>query len=176
MAGPDWADTDAARAWLGKRYPVANARTGSPLLQYLKDEQAKGNKTKECELHLSTGPGGEFRKWLSEIKDDSFIRYTANDMRSVYYPDFVDPVSPCSSHEKDNLRGEASDSSRNLAFGPPAVNPSDADLIGQWKSRQKTTKRVRQPVKAEGKQMQKDWLRTLRPRRDRKPRKTGRTN
>jgi len=101
MAEPDWTDVDAVRYWLGSRYPNANSQTGSPFLQYLKDEQTKGNKLKGREKHLSRGRGGEFLKWLCDFSGDSFTRSAAGNMRVTYYPEYVDPWSPSSSRSPD---------------------------------------------------------------------------
>lgn len=103
MAEPDWTDVDAVRDWLGSRYPNANSQTGSPFLQYLKDERTKGNKIRGREKHLSRGRGGEFIKWLGHFSEGTFLRNSADNLRVTYYPEYIDPLSPSTSPSPDRI-------------------------------------------------------------------------
>lgn len=42
MSEPDWTDIKAVRAWLAKRYHVANQETGSPFFQIPERRAGKG--------------------------------------------------------------------------------------------------------------------------------------
>lgn len=88
MSEPDWTDVKSVRAWLGKRYLVANTEAGSPFFQYLKDELANGNKIKGRETHLSRD---EFLRWLLDTQGTRAFHYSIDAMRTPYYPEYVDP-------------------------------------------------------------------------------------
>ncbi|CAD6577670.1 MAG: hypothetical protein ASARMPRED_008361 [Alectoria sarmentosa] len=94
MSELDWTDIKVVRAWLGKRYHVANRETGSPFFQYLKDELAKGNKTQGRETHLSRD---EFLRWVWDTNTGSDgprgFHYSMDAMRIPYYPEFIDELS-----------------------------------------------------------------------------------
>lgn len=94
MSEPDWTDIKAVRAWLGRRYHVANKETGSPFFQYLKDELAKGNKTQGRETHFSRD---EFLRWVWDTNTGPNgprgFHYSMDAMRIPYYPEFIDELS-----------------------------------------------------------------------------------
>ena len=90
MAEPDWTDVVAARHWLELRYPLASSEKDSPFYQYLRDEQAKGNRPKGREKHLSRGIGGELLKWMDEHAENSLFNYPIENARFIYYPEFID--------------------------------------------------------------------------------------
>ncbi len=211
MTQPNWRDIDVVRDWLGSRYPVANGRTGSPLFQYLQDEQAKGNKIAGLETHLSWGPGGEFRKWVWENSENSVIHYAADAMQTPYYPEYVDQVSISGSetptHDEDSTIHKASDlpsglpkdhanckRSKKRAQQKPQTTkpvrkskyaksscPAPAESTTTKKSRRKTLPRAStaQAVKqidSKISRLQEERISTLRPGRNRKHRKIGRTD
>ncbi len=208
MTEPNWRDIDVVRDWLGSRYPVANGRTGSPLFQYLQDEQAKGNKIAGLETRLSWGPGGEFRKWVWENSEDSVFHYSADAMQTPYYPEYVDQVSISRSqtptHDEDTTIHKSSDlpsglpkdhanckrSKKRAQQKPQTTKPvrksknaksSPAESTTTKKSRRKTLPRASRPQAAKQmdskiSRLQEERISTLRPGRNRKHRKTGRTD
>ena len=116
MSEPDWTDIKTVRAWLGKRYHVANRETGSPFFQYLKDELAKGNKTQGRETHLSRD---EFLRWVWDTNTGSNgphgFHYSMDAMRIPYYPEFIDEFSqsrsPSPAHGSNMARHGVSNAS-----------------------------------------------------------------
>lgn len=211
MTEPNWTDIDVVRDWLGSRYPIANGRTGSPLFQYLQDEQAKGNKIRGLETHLSGGPGGEFRKWVWDCSESSVFHYSADAMRATYYPEYVDQQSESRSqtptYNEDITRHQASDfpnglktddancerSKKRAKHKPRITKPvrksknakascaAPADPSTTKQSRRKKlpgaskAKTVKQ-IDTKSSRLQEERIITLRPRRNRKHPKTGRTD
>lgn len=129
MSEPDWTDVKAVRAWLGKRYHVANRETGSPFFQYLKDELAKGNKIQGRETHLSRA---EFLRWVWDTNTGPNgprgFHYSMDAMRIPYYPEFIDESSlsrsPSPAHGGNmTRRGESNASDGHLPDHHQSSNP-----------------------------------------------------
>lgn len=210
MTEPNWTDIDVVRNWLGSRYPIANGRTGSPFFQYLKDEQAKGRKIRGREKHLSGGPGGEFRRWVWDNSQDSVIHYSADAMRTTYYPEYVDHLSQSRSqtptYDEDTTGHRASDfhsglktdhakcerSKKRAKHKPRTTKPvsksKNVNSLGAAPSDPTTTKqskrktlpgasraRALKQIDTKLSRLQEERITTLRPGRNRKHRKTGRT-
>ena len=114
MSEPDWKDVKSVRAWLDKRYLVANDEMGSPFFQYLKDELVKGNKIRGRETYLSRD---ELLRWLLDTQPTRAFHYSVDAMRTPYYPEYIDQSSKSRSqsptHSGDRTRHEAS----NLSNG-----------------------------------------------------------
>ena len=114
MSEPNWTDVKSVRAWLDKRYVVANNEMGSPFLQYLKDELVKGNKIRGRETYLSRD---ELLRWLLDTQPTRAFHYSADAMRTPYYPEYIDqsskPRSQNPPQSGDRTRHEAS----NLSNG-----------------------------------------------------------
>ena len=164
---PDWSNVEAVRHYLGSLYPNSNNQTGSPMYQYLKDELAKGNKPKGRETHLSRGSKGEFAKWVVQNSGDNAFYYP--DMRVTYYPEFVDP--PTTDIDEDDysrperserrvterrVRSEKAKKKSKTGLNHPQPPPNPAQR-----------RRRRSPMTdRELMRIQKERLRTLRPRRN----------
>jgi len=162
---PNWKDVAAVRAWLENRYPVANSQTGSPFLQYLIDEQAKGNKIRGRETHLSLGRGGELMKWLRCFSEHSQFWYGLDSMRVTYYPEFADEVegeseespAPESGRQADGkLREEGSGAGRAKGEMPLIVRRRERGRVTTQMLIQQSRRKM-----------------TLRPERRRKREQTG---
>jgi len=182
-----------------------------PFFQYLKDEQAKGNKIRGREKHLSWGPGGEFRRWVWDNNESTAIRYSADSMRSTYYPEYLDQLSQSSSQSptygEDTTRHKASDppsghrtdhaNSKQIKKRPkakpqkpkPMRQSKTAKFVGPAPAAPTTTKKTtRKALPSASKEkavnqidpkllrLHKLRISTLRPGRDRKHRRTGRTD
>ncbi len=151
IAEPDWSNIHAVRIWLESRYPIGNGQILSPFYQYLKDEQAKGNKIRGRETHLSRGPGGEFSKWVFEnTEGDNAFYYPESSMRVTYYPEYANRPTPDSDEDK---------------FFTPPPTPSNP----KTPRRKKQPKTLAEPLKTEERRRLR--LRTLRPRHNGKVRK-----
>ena len=156
MMEPDLSNVDAARSWLGSRYPNSNYQTGSPLYQYLKDELAKGHKLKGRETHLSLGGRGGFLKWIAENSGGNAVCYPT--MRVTIYPEFVDPPTP-ETDEDDYPKLEQSKKlvkKSKRGSNPPHSAPNPAQ---PRRRKPPTTDRERMRI-------QKERFSTLRPRRN----------
>lgn len=109
MSESDWTDVKSVRAWLDKRYPVANNEMGSPFFQYLKDELVKGNKISGRETYLSFD---ELLRWLLDTQLTRAFHYSVDAMRTPYYPEYIDQSSKSRSRSPtqsgDRTRHEAS--------------------------------------------------------------------
>ena len=110
MTEPDWTDVLAVRAWLDKKYPVANMQIGSPFFQYLKDEKAKGKSLRNRELRLSAGSGGEFFRWIAENYENESFHYSTGLMLDQYYPEYFEPLSEsispvAAAHQRNTIEG-----------------------------------------------------------------------
>ncbi len=114
MSEPDWTDVKSVRAWLDKRYLVANNETGSPFFQYLKDELVKGIKIRGRETYLSRD---ELLRWLLETQPTSAFHYSVDAMWTPYYPEYIDQSSQSRSQSPtqsgDRTRHEASNFSNS---------------------------------------------------------------
>ena len=104
MAEPDWDDKTAVRDWLEQRYPVANKQTGSPFLQYLLDEQRKGNAIEGRERHLAPGYRGEFLKWVFKYNGNRTMRYQGRDYMWLTYYDESEYYDERSDSEPETLK------------------------------------------------------------------------
>ena len=168
MMEPDWSNFDAARSWLGSRYPNSNNQTGSPLYRYLKDELAKGHNLKNRETHLSKGSGGEFIKFISEKYGDNAFRYPV--ILDTIYPEFVDPPNLDIS-EDDSPEPERSE---KRVGSEGAKNKSKRSLNNAQSAPKQAQRRRRKPPTTDRELMRirKERLRTLRPRRSGKAHKT----
>ena len=165
---PDWSNVDAVREWLGSRYPDSNNQTGSPMYRYLKDELAKGHKSKQRETHLSRGARGEFWKWVVENYGGNAICYPT--MRVTYYPEFV--VPPTTDTEEDDY-SEPERSERRVRPGKAKKkskrglnHPQQAPNLAQRRRKKSPT------TDRELMRIPKERLSTLRPRRNGKVLKT----
>lgn len=165
---PDWSNVDAVRDWLGSRYPNSNNQSGSPMYRYLKDEMAKGHKPKGRETHLSRGARGEFSKWIFENSGENAVCYPA--MRVTYYAEFVDPPAP-DTDEDDSSKPEQSE---KRVRSEKAKKKSRRGLSHPQSAPDLTQRRRRKPSTTDKELMriQKERLRTLRPRRNGKVLKT----
>ena len=155
---PDWSNVDAVREWLGSRYPNSDNQTGSPMWRYLKNELAKGHKLRGRETHLSKGFGGEFLKWIHDHSGGNAVYYP--DIGVTYYPEFKDPSS---SDEDNNLkpkRPEKREKAKKKKGNKGLNHPHSAPNLAQSRrTKPPTTDRERI-------QIQKERIRTLRPRRN----------
>lgn len=94
---------------------------GSPFFQYLKDELVKGNKIRGRETYLSRD---ELLRWLLDTQPTRAFHYSADAMRTPYYPEYIDQSSQFRSqsptHSGDRTRHEASNlSNRKRNFKQP---------------------------------------------------------
>ena len=192
MSEPDWTNVKSVRAWLEKRYPIANKDTGSPFFLYLKDELHKGNKIRGRENHLSRH---EFMRWVWEanMTEDGprGFHYSGNDKRTPYYPEYVDDQSQsrsqspaqCNNTIKHKLVHESSKPLKNR----PSTKPQKKKLarknknakqdvsaaLGDGKASEKSiTKGVKQ-IDKDALQRQKARIATLRPRKNCQRSETG---
>ena len=112
MSEPDWTNVNSVRVWLDKRYLVANNEMGSPYFQYLKDELVNGNKIRGREKYLSRS---ELLRWLLDTQSTRAFHYSADAMRTPYYPEYIDQLSQSRSQSPtqsgDRTRDEVSNSS-----------------------------------------------------------------
>lgn len=140
MTDPDWADVKSVRAWLEKRYPVANNEMGSPFFQYLRDEFVKGSAIKGRERHFSKS---ELLKWLEDMDITHAFHYPASGMRITYYPEYIHQ----SSESRSQSPTQNGDSSRDDQLKLSIEHHSD-HANSRRPSNQATTKpRKRKPAR-----------------------------
>ena len=155
---PDWSNVDIVREWLGSRYPNSDNQTGSPMYRYLKDELAKGHKLRGRETHLSKGGGGEFLKWIHEHSGGNAVYYP--DIGVTYYPEFKDPPTSDEDNYLKPKRPEKREKAKKKKGNKRLHHPHSAPNLAQ-------SRRTKPPTTdRELMRIQKERLRTLRPRRN----------
>ncbi|KAL6719472.1 hypothetical protein ACLMJK_003712 [Lecanora helva] len=159
MTEPNWSDVSAVRRWLDQRFPITDAVKVSPLFQFLKDEQAKGNNLRGRERHLSRGLGGELLKWVKEESKSSFICYPDTDGLITYYPEITHPDevtppdSPTAAEEEKNFMLRIS--------GPPRYKISQASCASPTNKSRRTVPKSRRAEQATKSQIPKSQQKAL---------------
>lgn len=149
MSEPNWTDVKSVRAWLDKRYLVANNETGSPFFQYLKDELVKSNKIRGRETYLSRY---ELLRWLLDTQPTRAFHYSVDAMRTPYYPEYIDPSlqsrSQSPTQSGDRTRHESSNlSNRNITAERSSEQPKKrATTIPQKTKPARRSKSAKQTV------------------------------